>query len=199
VITPVINNYVSAVRCWRIMVRLTSMKLADYFVRALLTAAFFVLLLSPHRWGGPLLVLSLLVMGLWAMLYPQGLLGWVKTAHPNIDVDDRSVWWVPRLLGGFVVIVLLVALAASSSLALRVRLRDIVRPHGTLLEAGMLLIFALAWLWWGISLWFRPDSFIKRANVRLPRWLVKVFGAVLLLGAVKFAYEFGVRAKALFR
>ena len=36
-------------------------------------------------------------------LYPQGVLGWAKTAHSSINVDDRSLWWVPRLIGGFFV------------------------------------------------------------------------------------------------
>jgi hypothetical protein len=77
--------------------------------------------------------------------------------------------------------------------------RTAIRPYSTPLEAGMLLIFALAWLWWGIDLLLRPESFIKRANARWPRWLVKAFGLILLLGAVGFAYEFGVKAKVLFR
>ena len=43
------------------------------------------------------------IVGAWALLYPQGVLGWAKTAHPSIDVDDPSLWWVPRLIGGFFV------------------------------------------------------------------------------------------------
>ena len=77
--------------------------------------------------------------------------------------------------------------------------RSAIRPYSTLLQAGMFLIFALAWLWWGIGLLLRPDSFIRRANARLPLWVVRVFGIVLLLGAARFGYEFGVRAKALLR
>ena len=141
-------------------------------------------------------LLCLVVTGLWAMLYPQGVLGWAKTAHPAIDVDDRSIWWVPRLVGGFfLAFALLVGLAASSRLALGA----IVRRHLRLIEPGLLLIFALAWLWWALSLWFRPDSLIKRADVQLPRWLVKVLGMALLLGALGFAYEFAVKVKALLR
>src|SRR5579871_791263 len=44
----------------------------------------------------------LFATGLWGVLYPQGLLGWAKTAHPEIDPEDDSVWWVPRIIcGGF--------------------------------------------------------------------------------------------------
>ena len=79
------------------------MKLADWVVRALVIATFFALLLAPEKWGFPLGLISLGIVGTWALLYPQGVLGWAKTAHPSIDVDDRSLWWVPRLIGGFFV------------------------------------------------------------------------------------------------
>jgi hypothetical protein len=36
-----------------------------------------------------------------------------KTVHRSIDVDDPSLWWVPRLIGGFfVAFALLIALVA---------------------------------------------------------------------------------------
>jgi len=60
---------------------------------------FFVLLFAPKKWGFPLLLLCVVVVGTWSTLYPQGILGWAKTAHPTIDVEDRSIWWVPRLIG----------------------------------------------------------------------------------------------------
>jgi hypothetical protein len=37
----------------------------------------------------------------WALLYPDGVLGWAKTAHPALDVNDSSIWWMPRLIGAF--------------------------------------------------------------------------------------------------
>ena len=71
---------------------------------------FFDLLLAPDEWGFPLVLFLFAALGAWSMLYPQGVLGCAKTAHPGIDVDDRSIWWVPRLIGGFfIVIVLLIA------------------------------------------------------------------------------------------
>jgi uncharacterized protein YhhL (DUF1145 family) len=78
-------------------------------------------------------------------------------------------------------------------------LQGLIRPYGAVLEAGLFLVVALAWLWWGISLLLRPDSFIRRANARLPLWVIKIFGIVLLLGAGKFVYEFVVRTRALLR
>jgi hypothetical protein len=80
------------------------MKLADWVVRSLVVATFLSLLVSPEKWGGLLGLICFAVVGVWALLYPQGVLGWAKSAHPIIDVDDRSIWWVPRLLGAFFVI-----------------------------------------------------------------------------------------------
>jgi hypothetical protein len=77
------------------------MRLADWAVRAVVIATFFALLIAPEKWGFPLGLISLAVVGSWALLYPQGVIGWVKTAHPSLDVDDRSLWWVPRMMGGF--------------------------------------------------------------------------------------------------
>ena len=77
------------------------MKLANWAVGAVVMATFFALLVAPEKWGFPLGIISLGIVGTWALLYPQGVLGWAKTAHPNIDVDDPFLWWVPRLIGGF--------------------------------------------------------------------------------------------------
>ena len=79
------------------------MKFADWVVRAVVVATFFALLLAPEKLGFPLGLISLGIVGAWALLYPQGVLGWAKTAHPSIDVDDPSLRWVPRLIGGFFV------------------------------------------------------------------------------------------------
>ncbi len=38
-------------------------------------------------------------VGLWSLLYPQGLLGWASTAHHEIDPSDPTLWWVPRVIG----------------------------------------------------------------------------------------------------
>ena len=96
---------------WRIDPLL--MKAADWAVRAIVVATFVALLLAPEKWGFPLDGISFGVVGAWALLYPQGILGWVKTAHHSIDVDDPSLWWVPRLIGGFLV-VLAVSIALVS-------------------------------------------------------------------------------------
>jgi len=79
------------------------MRIADWAVRAVVIATFFALLIAPQKWGFALGLISLGVVGSWALLYPQGVIGWAKTAHPSLDVDDPSLWWVPRMIGGFFV------------------------------------------------------------------------------------------------
>jgi len=63
-----------------------------------------------------------------------------------------------------------------------------------------LLVCAAAYLWWGVGLVRKPESFLKRTIEpwnRLPAWAIKVFGLVLLLGAVGFLYGFTVKLRAL--
>ena len=76
------------------------MRVADWAVRFVVFATFLALFVAPDKWGAALGPTSLGIVGAWALLYPQGILGWAKTAHPSIDVDDPSLWWVPRLIGG---------------------------------------------------------------------------------------------------
>jgi hypothetical protein len=88
------------------------MRVADWTVRVLVVLTFFGMLLVPEKWSLSLGLLCVVVLGTWSLLYPQGVLGWAKTAHPSIDVDDRSMWWVPRLIGCcFVILGLLIAFA----------------------------------------------------------------------------------------
>jgi hypothetical protein len=90
----------------------TRMKAADWFVRAVVTATFFTLLITPEKYGAPMVFISLVVVGAWVILYPQGVLGWVKAAHDNVDVGDSSTWWVPRLIGCvFLILAVLVGVA----------------------------------------------------------------------------------------
>jgi len=76
------------------------MKVADWVIRAIVLFTFLSLLFAPQRLGFPMMLFAFAAVGIWAIFYPAGVLGWAKTAHPNIDVDDRSIWWVPRFLGG---------------------------------------------------------------------------------------------------
>jgi hypothetical protein len=79
------------------------MKAADWTVRAVVAATFLALIVAPDRFGFPLGLVSFGIVGAFAIVYPQGILGWVKKAHPAIDVVDSSLYFVPRLIGGFLV------------------------------------------------------------------------------------------------
>jgi hypothetical protein len=64
------------------------------------------------------------------------------------------------------------------------------------------LVCAVAYAWWGIALLYNPASFLKRASEpwnRLPSWAIKVFGSLLLLGAVGFLYGFVMKIRLLLR
>jgi len=91
------------------------MKLADWVVRAIIATTFFALLLAPRKISFPLGVISLGIVGAWALIYPQSALGWIKVANPNLDADEPSLWSVPRIIGGFfVAIALTIGLVAYS-------------------------------------------------------------------------------------
>lgn len=91
------------------------MKVIDYFLRVVSIAALITLLVSPDRWGFPLLLFSLAGVGAWGLLYPQGMLNWARTAHSELDPHDSSTWWIPRLIGGaFLVFVVVFALATHA-------------------------------------------------------------------------------------
>ena len=94
------------------MRRMQQVRLTDWAVRALVVVTFFAFFAAPNRWMFPLALVCFAVVGLWAMLYPEGVLGWVKSAHPGIDVNDSSIWWVPRLIGVFFVLLAVVAAIA---------------------------------------------------------------------------------------
>ena len=69
------------------------MKAADWLVRGVTAATFFVLLIAPDKYGAAMVFISLIVTGAWVILYPQGVLGWLKATHPAVDAEDASVWW----------------------------------------------------------------------------------------------------------
>jgi hypothetical protein len=80
--------------------RLSPMKAADRVVRAVVLAIAFAIVLAPWNWMFPLILIFFGIVGAWALLYPQGILGWGKKPHPRID--DPSLWRVLRLVGGSV-------------------------------------------------------------------------------------------------
>lgn len=90
------------------MRRIEQVRLSDSAVRTLVLVTFFAYFVAPSRWMFPLVLVCFAVVGLWAMLFPEGVLGWAKTAHRTIDVNDSSMWWVPRLIGAFFLVFVVV-------------------------------------------------------------------------------------------
>ena len=83
------------------MRRMEQVRLTDWAVRTLVVLTFFAYFVAPSRWIFPLVLVSFVAIGVWALVYPEGVLGWAKSAHPTLDVNDSSIWWVPRLIGAF--------------------------------------------------------------------------------------------------
>ena len=83
------------------MRRIAQVRISDWVVRTVVVVTFFAYFVAPSRLMFPLMLVCSGVVGVWALLYPEGVLGWAKTAHPTLDVNDSSIWWVPRLIGAF--------------------------------------------------------------------------------------------------
>ncbi len=93
------------------MRRIQQVRITDWAVRTLVVLTFLVFFVARGRWMFPLVLFCFGAVGLWALLYPEGVLGWAKTAHPGLDVNDTSIWWVSRLVGAcFLSLVLVLAL-----------------------------------------------------------------------------------------
>lgn len=83
------------------MRRAKQVRLTDWAVRILVAGTVVAFFVVPNQWGSALMLVSLVAIGVWSIVYPEGVLGWVRTAHPSLDVDDSSIWWVSRLIGAF--------------------------------------------------------------------------------------------------
>ena len=75
-------------------------KIIDYFIRFLVLASFLSFFFAPAPITWTLTLLNFFAVGLWAVLYPPGVMLWAKATHPELDETDPSLWWIPRLIGG---------------------------------------------------------------------------------------------------
>jgi hypothetical protein len=137
-----------------------------------------------------LLIAVMGLMALYAALHPEQyaryfLARWQRERiSGRLNVLSWSGWGI---------------LALCIIAALIVVLRTRIQSYGAVLEAAMLLVFAIAWLWWGTSLLLRPQEFSRRTATNATVWVVRMFGGVLVLGAVFFGYQFSLKAWALLR
>jgi intracellular septation protein A len=142
----------------------------------------------------PILVIAVTgLMGLYAALRPEQYTRYIMAKWQRERIFGRfdTLRWVGWIVfGGCVVMFLFVVLQS---------VRAAILAYRGGLEAVTLLLFAGAWLWWGLSLLLRPDAFIRRTNARVSIRVVKVFGAVLLLGAVHFSYQLIAKVRSLLR
>jgi hypothetical protein len=74
-------------------------KIIDYFIRFLVLALFLSFFFASDRIIWMLTLISFFVVGLWAVLFPPGILLWVKSAYPEVDETDPRLWSVPRFIG----------------------------------------------------------------------------------------------------
>lgn len=87
------------------------MRAVDYFIRTLTFATIAVSLFASNTVALVLFSACFFLVGLWAVLYPPGILGWVQ--HRGLDPSDESFWWVPRLIGSVFIAMSLVIFVAS--------------------------------------------------------------------------------------
>jgi hypothetical protein len=81
------------------MRRIEQVRLSDWVIRTLVMITFFAFFFAPSRWIFPLVFVCFGLVGVWALFYPEGVLGWAQTAHSELDANDSSLWWIPRLIG----------------------------------------------------------------------------------------------------
>lgn len=85
------------------------MKFIERFLQyATVTWVVAYFLLPVNTWSIGMFGL-IFAVGLWTLLYPQGMLEVAKAAHPAVDPDDERLWWSARLIGLVFILVSIVA------------------------------------------------------------------------------------------
>ena len=142
----------------------------------------------------PLLIFVLVgCMGLFAALRPEAYIRYflAESQRRALSANLRGV-----SITGWIIF------AASSVVAIAIPFHSIWHLWTPVFEPLFFFVCATAYLWWGIGLVRKPESFLKRAISpwnRMPTLAIKSLGAVLLLGAVGFLYGFAVRIVSLLR
>jgi hypothetical protein len=75
------------------------MKFIDRFLVIATTIWAIVFFLVPDNISGVIALGLFFAVGLFSVLYPEGMIGWAKTVHSDLDPLDHSLWWVPRFIG----------------------------------------------------------------------------------------------------
>jgi hypothetical protein len=77
------------------------MKAIDIFLRIAIVVVFIGSFFLPDRTRFALIFGMFLAVGLWAVLYPSGVIGWAKTAYSELDPTDERLWGISRFIGVF--------------------------------------------------------------------------------------------------
>jgi hypothetical protein len=75
------------------------MRAIDYFLRVLTVVTAIGLIILPDAISWKVLCFCFFSVGLWAVLFPPGVLGWADRGRRKLDPTDPSLWWIPRLIG----------------------------------------------------------------------------------------------------
>jgi threonine/homoserine/homoserine lactone efflux protein len=84
----------------------------DIFLQVLTVITVIGSFVLPRKISWKLLCASFFAVGLWAVLFPPGILAWARAGHRELDPGDKSLWWIPRLVG-----VILVGFSAAMAIA----------------------------------------------------------------------------------
>ena len=82
------------------------MRVIDIFLGVLMFTTAIGWFFLPDSVSWRMFLAMFFATGLWCVLYPPGVLGWVNSGRSNrLDPSDPSLWWIPRLIGiGFVAV-----------------------------------------------------------------------------------------------
>ena len=142
----------------------------------------------------PLLIFALFgCIGLFAALRPEEytryFLAESQRRAPSGNLKAvSSIGWV--IFCGCIAVIIAIAFHSK------------MERSGPVLGPLLFLVCGGAYVWWGVGLLRNPESFLKRASGpwnRLPVWVVRGFGSLLLFGAAAFLYGFLSRIRVLLR
>jgi len=90
------------------------MRAIDIFLRVLTLITMIGSLFLPDTISWKLFCATFFAIGSWSILFPSGIIRWAKTMHRELDPFDRSLWWIPRLIGtAFIVFSFVIAVTSS--------------------------------------------------------------------------------------
>lgn len=79
-------------------------------LRLLAAATVISVFFLPQIVEVVLLCLLIFLTGVWSIKFPPGIIMWARAAHSELNPWDKSMWWIPRLVGsGLIAISIVIA------------------------------------------------------------------------------------------